>query len=232
MPHFTCKGPTVNLSLSIWPSRAFPCIVFTEELNADSNWALHLTMKGERVKAMQTTDQNSSNPYAEYIDSIESSSKWKRSSSSSSSSSSSLRRGTSGVPTTSLDPILDFSNLKDKNTQEALDLVSARRAYELCKTPEEKSALKAHLQPIIISRLKKLSEMEQRTSVGDEIADAVDFLKSLNPSDPRFVEIGKISQTSRKGVISLQEGMMQLKEAQDQLLSQLRSLSPHDNKDH
>ncbi|XP_038708340.1 uncharacterized protein LOC120003425 [Tripterygium wilfordii] len=187
-------------------------------------------MKGERGKTMQSTDQNSSNPYAEYIESIESSSKSKPSSSSTSS----LQRGTSGVPTTSPDPIPDSSIGKEKNksTQEALDLVSARRDLEHCKTLEERSALKERLQPKIISRLEKLSEMEQIPSVGKEIADAVDFLQSLNPSDPVFVEIGNISQTSRKGVISLQEGMIQLKDAQEKLLSQLRSLSPHDNKDH
>ncbi|XP_038709764.1 uncharacterized protein LOC120004479 [Tripterygium wilfordii] len=125
-------------------------------------------MKGGKVKVKKSTDQNLSNPYAQYIESIESSSKSKPSLPGSSSSKRSI---------TSADPIIDS---KDKNDQEALDMVSARRDLELCKTPEEISALKANLQPKIIRRLKKLSDMEQIPRVGKEIADAADFLQLLN----------------------------------------------------
>ncbi|CAN1231679.1 hypothetical protein LINPERPRIM_LOCUS3466 [Linum perenne] len=63
--------------------------------------------------------------------------------------------------------------------------------------------------------------MEAKSTVGVEIADTVDFLKTLYPSESVCKEIGEISDKSRQGVIKLQEGLLLVDKAKEQLRSAL-----------
>uniref|UniRef100_A0A2P2INK3 Uncharacterized protein n=1 Tax=Rhizophora mucronata TaxID=61149 RepID=A0A2P2INK3_RHIMU len=109
----------------------------------------------------------------------------------------------------------------DSNTH--FDLEAARRDFDLCTDPHEKAELGSKLQPCILKRLKELSEMGVKTTVGIEIADIVDFLKVLYSSnDLNVAEFGEISEKSREGVIRLQEGQKLVQNAQDLLRSVLK----------
>ncbi|CAN1844176.1 hypothetical protein LINPERHAP1_LOCUS37357 [Linum perenne] len=102
------------------------------------------------------------------------------------------------------------------------DLVAAaRREHDSCGTAEEKREFKSRWVPILLNRLRDLSEMEAKSTVGVEIADTVDFLKTLYPSESVCKEIGEISDKSRQGVIKLQEGLLLVDKAKEQLRSAL-----------
>ncbi|CAN1844186.1 hypothetical protein LINPERHAP1_LOCUS37360 [Linum perenne] len=104
-----------------------------------------------------------------------------------------------------------------------LDLTDARREYEKCRTESQKAELKVVMKRAVLSQLKELSEMEAKSKVGIEIAEAVDFLKILCSSDSALKEvITEISEKSREGVMRLQEGQLLVMKSQDQLRSALR----------
>ncbi|CAN0914904.1 hypothetical protein LINGRAHAP2_LOCUS28813 [Linum grandiflorum] len=103
-----------------------------------------------------------------------------------------------------------------------LDLTAARREYDENSGSSRTESQKAVLKRAVLSRLKELSEMETKSKVGIEIAEAVDFLKALYSSDSASNEITEISEKSREGVMKLQEGQLLVKKSQDQLRSVLR----------
>ncbi|XP_038683244.1 uncharacterized protein LOC119983628 [Tripterygium wilfordii] len=171
-----------------------------------------------------------SNPFAKYIESVGSSKSKLTLPSSSSSPREQVPLQTATSPTSppcqpSPPAIIPSPDPVDVNSQSSFDLAGARAEYENCKSSDEKVKLKARLQPMILDHLQRLSEMEAKSNVGIEIAELVDFLKLLNPSDPKFQEFGNISHTSREGVIRLHEGTLRIKEAQEKLQSELARMS-------
>lgn len=76
-------------------------------------------------------------------------------------------------------------------------------------------------------RFNQLCKMEPKTNVGAEIADLVDSwtsMESLEHSDPKLKEeIGEISHFSRQGVISMEQGRLNVKKAQEKLQSSLKN---------
>ncbi|CAI0460886.1 unnamed protein product [Linum tenue] len=122
-------------------------------------------------------------------------------------------------PSTGLSPIGSPQSLGEELSCH-LDLVAAaRREHEhcVCGTTEEKKEFKARWVPILLNRLRELSEMEGKSAVGVEIADTIDFLKTLYVSESVLKEIGEMSDKSRQGVIRLQEGLLLVDKAKEQL---------------
>ncbi|CAN0914888.1 hypothetical protein LINGRAHAP2_LOCUS28801 [Linum grandiflorum] len=104
------------------------------------------------------------------------------------------------------------------------DLVAAaRREYDLWGAAEEKrGTFKAKWLPQLMNRMKELSEMEAKSTVGVEIADMVELLKTMYSSETVCKEIGDISDKSRQGVIKLQEGLLLVDKAKELLRSALQ----------
>ncbi|CAN1170909.1 hypothetical protein LINPERPRIM_LOCUS7687 [Linum perenne] len=102
------------------------------------------------------------------------------------------------------------------------DLVAAaRREHDHCGTAEEKESFKKKWVPFLLNRLRELSEMEAKSTVGVEIADTVELLKTMYSSETVCKEIGEISDKSRQGVIKLQEGLLLVDKAKEQIRSAL-----------
>ncbi|CAL1406712.1 unnamed protein product [Linum trigynum] len=128
-------------------------------------------------------------------------------------------------PSTGLSPIGSPKSISAFFSESGchLDLVAAaRREHELCGTAEEKKEFKGRWVPMLLNRLRELTEMEGKSTVGVEIADTIDFLKTLYGSESVLKEIGEISDKSRQGVIRLQEGLLLVDKAKEQLRSALQ----------
>ncbi|CAN1251304.1 hypothetical protein LINPERPRIM_LOCUS7687 [Linum perenne] len=100
-------------------------------------------------------------------------------------------------------------------------LPAARREHDHCGTAEEKESFKKKWVPFLLNRLRELSEMEAKSTVGVEIADTVELLKTMYSSETVCKEIGEISDKSRQGVIKLQEGLLLVDKAKEQIRSAL-----------
>ncbi|CAN1231677.1 hypothetical protein LINPERPRIM_LOCUS3466 [Linum perenne] len=124
-------------------------------------------------------------------------------------------------PSTGLSPIGSPQSTSEELSCHPDLVAAARREHDSCVTVEEKREFKSRWVPILLNRLRDLSEMEAKSTVGVEIADTVDFLKTLYPSESVCKEIGEISDKSRQGVIKLQEGLLLVDKAKEQLRSAL-----------
>ena len=105
---------------------------------------------------------------------------------------------------------------EDVSHGDQLDLAMAQRLFERSTTKEIFNNLKTDLQPVIVKRLKELSELKPTFDVGHEMADSAYLLKLLNSSNPKLETVGK---NAGKGAMLLQEGMRLIAEAQKILQS-------------
>ena len=98
----------------------------------------------------------------------------------------------------------------------------AQRLFERSATKGIFNNLKTNLQPILVKRLKELSQIKPTIDVGLEMADSAYLLKLLNSSNPKFETVGK---KAGKGAMLLQEGMRLIEQGQEALRSAILELS-------
>lgn len=111
---------------------------------------------------------------------------------------------------------------EDVSHGDQLDLVMAQRLFERSATKGIFNNLKTNLQPILVKRLKELSQLKPTIDVGLEMADSAYLLKLLNSSNPKFETVGK---KAGKGAMLLQEGMRLIEQGQEALRSAILELS-------
>uniref|UniRef100_A0A5B7BSM7 Uncharacterized protein n=2 Tax=Davidia involucrata TaxID=16924 RepID=A0A5B7BSM7_DAVIN len=96
-----------------------------------------------------------------------------------------------GSPSASESATLFTSNSMREGETDHRDLLTALRLFERPTTSGPLHNLKAHLQPILLNRLKELAGMEPTSDVGHEMADSVYLLKFLSCSNLNFETVGK-----------------------------------------